>query len=62
MTNINLKTIIEAKTSQTEEGQNAQLYLRYRGLNQIMIYTYCNRNNSSSGWELLSNTYTVPLR
>ena len=41
---IKLLKIFEAKT---EEGQNAQLYLRYRGSNQIMIYVDCNRSKGS---------------
>ena len=44
---IKLLTIIEAKIGQTEEGQKAQLYLRYRGSNQIMIHIGCNRNKGS---------------
>ena len=45
---IKLITIIEAKMGQN--GQNAQLllkYLRYRDSNQIIIYTDCNRIKGS---------------
>ena len=44
---IKLVTIIEEKIRKTEEGQNAQLYLRYRDSNQIMIFIDCNHIKGS---------------
>ena len=48
-----LLTIIEAIKETTEEGQNAQLYLRYRGSNQIMIFIDCNHIKGSFDSESL---------
>ena len=49
-----LKTIIEAKIGQIGRRSNyAQIYLRYRGSNQIMINIDCNRTKGSFDYESL---------